>query len=140
MPHLSSRAMEWAKGPGDAPLDGSVRTESAPSSREGEIIMTEATQVSGVFGNHGERAATPQPSISPKRRRGCGIWSTPWRSSCWRRRAISSPRPSVDARLTGYIRFAHLTIGSLGRVYWAFAGNAYARLIFALPLWNPKWV
>jgi Ni,Fe-hydrogenase I cytochrome b subunit len=33
-----------------------------------------------------------------------------------------------------------LTIGSLGRVYWAFAGNAYARLIFALPLWNPKWV
>lgn len=54
---------------------------------------------------------------------------------------IGSPLPSMpgeasDNYLMGYIRFAHFAaayiflIGFIGRIYWAFAGNAHARQIF----------
>ena len=45
----------------------------------------------------------------------------------------------------GYIRFAHfaagwiLTIGFMGRIYWAFVGNHHARQLFYIPVWNIHW-
>jgi Ni,Fe-hydrogenase I cytochrome b subunit len=50
------------------------------------------------------------------------------------------PRPARARRA----HFAHFSSGYLlaadllGRIYWVVAGNAYARQIFTLPLWNPK--
>lgn len=52
--------------------------------------------------------------------------------------------------LMGYIRFAHfaagyvLAVGLLGRIYWAFVGNWYARELFWVPLfqwayWQDVW-
>ncbi|WP_139559225.1 Ni/Fe-hydrogenase, b-type cytochrome subunit [Methylotetracoccus oryzae] len=47
--------------------------------------------------------------------------------------------------LMGYIRFAHFAAAYvfaaafLGRVYWAFAGNPYARELFVLPVANRAW-
>ncbi|MEM8836490.1 MAG: Ni/Fe-hydrogenase, b-type cytochrome subunit [Pseudomonadota bacterium] len=61
---------------------------------------------------------------------------------------IGSPLPSMqigeatDQFVFGYIRFAHfaagwiLTIGFLGRIYWAFAGNHHARQLFYFPFWR----
>ena len=60
---------------------------------------------------------------------------------------IASPLPSMGGEasenyLLGYIRFAHFAagyifaVGLLGRIYWAFAGNEYARQVFTLPLTN----
>lgn len=60
---------------------------------------------------------------------------------------IGSPLPTMpgeasDHFLMGYIRFAHFTagylfaVGLLGRIYWAFVGNHYARELFTLPLTN----
>jgi Ni/Fe-hydrogenase 1 B-type cytochrome subunit len=60
---------------------------------------------------------------------------------------IGSPLPTQpgeasDHYLMGYIRFAHfaagyvLAVGLLGRVYWAIVGNAHARELFTLPLFN----
>jgi len=58
---------------------------------------------------------------------------------------IGTPLPTMpgeasDNFLMGYIRFAHfaaayiLTVGFLGRIYWAFAGNRHARQLFIPPL------
>lgn len=50
-----------------------------------------------------------------------------------------------DNFLFGYIRFTHFaagyifTVGLLGRVYWAFAGNEHAAHLFHLPLTDRKW-
>lgn len=64
---------------------------------------------------------------------------------------IGSPPPSMQiAEAThqfvfGYIRFAHfaagmvLTVGFLGRIYWAFVGNHHARQLFRLPILNKHW-
>lgn len=64
---------------------------------------------------------------------------------------IGSPPPSVgqheayDQFLFGYIRFAHfaagmiLTVGFLGRIYWAIFGNHHARQLFYLPVLNGHW-
>jgi Ni/Fe-hydrogenase 1 B-type cytochrome subunit len=63
---------------------------------------------------------------------------------------IGSPLPTMpgeasDHYLMGYIRFAHfsagyvLTIGFIGRVYWAFAGNRHAHQLFVLPLRRRAW-
>lgn len=64
---------------------------------------------------------------------------------------IGSPPPSVgqheayDQFLFGYIRFAHfaagmiLTVGFLGRIYWAVFGNHHARQLFYLPVLNGHW-
>ena len=61
---------------------------------------------------------------------------------------IGSPLPSMqigeatDQFVFGYIRFAHfaagwvLTIGFLGRIYWAFFGNHHARQLFYVPFWS----
>ncbi len=61
---------------------------------------------------------------------------------------IGSPLPSMqigeatDQFVFGYIRFAHfaagwvLTIGFLGRIYWAFFGNHHARQMFYVPFWK----
>jgi Ni/Fe-hydrogenase 1 B-type cytochrome subunit len=61
---------------------------------------------------------------------------------------IGSPPPSMQiAEAThqfvfGYIRFAHfaagmiLTLGFLGRIYWAFVGNHHARQLFYVPFWK----
>ncbi|MDP4300280.1 Ni/Fe-hydrogenase, b-type cytochrome subunit [Leptothrix discophora] len=58
---------------------------------------------------------------------------------------IGAPLPTMpgeasDHFLMGYIRFAHfasgyvLAVGLLGRIYWAFVGNAHARELFTLPV------
>jgi len=65
---------------------------------------------------------------------------------------IASPLPSTpgeasDNYLLGYIRFAHFaaayvfTIFLLVRIYWVFAGNKFAREIFAVPrsMLKPSW-
>ncbi|ALV27888.1 Ni/Fe-hydrogenase, b-type cytochrome subunit [Pannonibacter sp. Q-1] len=64
---------------------------------------------------------------------------------------IGSPPPSAgqheayDQFLFGYIRFAHfaagmiLTVGFLGRIYWAIFGNHHARQLFYLPVLNGHW-
>ncbi len=63
---------------------------------------------------------------------------------------IGSPPPSQPGEasasfLFGYIRFAHfaagyvLLAGFLGRIYWAFVGNAHARQLFKLPVFNAAW-
>ncbi len=68
---------------------------------------------------------------------------------------IGSPLPTMpgeafDTFVLGYIRFAHfaagyvLAIGFLFRIYWAFAGNRYARQLFAPPVfraefWDGVW-
>ena len=64
---------------------------------------------------------------------------------------IGSPPPSVGQHeaynqfIFGYIRFAHfaagmiLTVGFLGRAYWAVIGNHHARQLFYLPVWNGHW-
>ncbi len=60
---------------------------------------------------------------------------------------IGSPPPSVtgeasDHFIMGYIRFAHfvagyvMAIGLIGRTYWAFAGNYYARELYWVPLFQ----
>lgn len=60
------------------------------------------------------------------------------------------PGEAIDNYLMGYIRFAHftagyiVTIGFLGRIYWAFVGNHHARELFLLPLlsrkfWREAW-
>ncbi|QSA97331.1 Ni/Fe-hydrogenase, b-type cytochrome subunit [Methylococcus sp. EFPC2] len=47
--------------------------------------------------------------------------------------------------LMGYIRFAHFAAAYvfaaafLGRIYWAFAGNRYARELFVLPVTDKTW-
>jgi Ni/Fe-hydrogenase 1 B-type cytochrome subunit len=65
---------------------------------------------------------------------------------------IANPLASVggeasDHFMMGYIRFAHfaagyiLAIGLLFRIYWAYAGNEYARQLFLPPLFTQKfWV
>lgn len=65
---------------------------------------------------------------------------------------IANPLASVsgeasDHFVMGYIRFAHfaagyiLAIGLLFRIYWAYAGNEYARQLFLPPLLTQKfWV
>jgi len=109
--------------------------------------MTEATQVHGVLDSHGERAARCKRSMSMKRPCGCGIGSMLWRSSCWRRRAISSPRPAVDAG-RGERQFPHGYIASRispRAMCWrsvcsgasiGLRRQRYARQIFTLPLWT----
>lgn len=64
---------------------------------------------------------------------------------------IGAPPPSMgvgeasDHFLFGYIRFAHfaagmvLTVGFLGRAYWAAVGNHHARQMFWLPLLDGHW-
>ncbi|SHF36687.1 Ni/Fe-hydrogenase 1 B-type cytochrome subunit [Ruegeria intermedia] len=64
---------------------------------------------------------------------------------------IGAPPPSMQIGeathqfVFGYIRFAHfaagliLTMGFLGRIYWAFVGNHHSRQLFRLPLWNRHW-
>ncbi|WP_417249138.1 Ni/Fe-hydrogenase, b-type cytochrome subunit [Celeribacter sp.] len=61
---------------------------------------------------------------------------------------IGSPPPSMQiAEAThqfvfGYIRFAHfaagmiLTVGFLGRMYWAIFGNHHSRQLFYIPFWR----
>ena len=64
---------------------------------------------------------------------------------------IANPLPSMQIdeathQFTfGYIRYAHfaaamvVTLGFLGRIYWAFVGNHHARQMFVLPVWNRHW-
>jgi Ni/Fe-hydrogenase 1 B-type cytochrome subunit len=64
---------------------------------------------------------------------------------------IASPLPSMqigeatDQFVFGYIRFAHfaaamvMTVGFLGRAYWAIFGNHHARQLFTLPLLKAHW-
>lgn len=63
---------------------------------------------------------------------------------------IGAPPPSMQIGeatqqfVFGYIRFAHfaagmvLTIGFLGRIWWAFLGNHHARQLFYVPVWKPE--
>ncbi|SMX30682.1 Ni/Fe-hydrogenase, b-type cytochrome subunit [Actibacterium lipolyticum] len=64
---------------------------------------------------------------------------------------IGSPPPSMQIAeanyqfVFGYIRFAHfaagliMTVGFLGRAYWAIFGNHHARQMFYLPIFKVEW-
>lgn len=64
---------------------------------------------------------------------------------------IGSPPPSMQIAeaahqfVFGYIRFTHfaagliLTVGFLGRAYWAIVGNHHARQMFYLPVLSSHW-
>lgn len=64
---------------------------------------------------------------------------------------IGSPPPSMQIAeaaeqfVFGYIRFAHfaagfvLTLGFLGRIYWAFFGNHHSRQLFYVPFWQASY-
>ncbi|TXT38738.1 MAG: Ni/Fe-hydrogenase 1 B-type cytochrome subunit [Comamonadaceae bacterium] len=63
---------------------------------------------------------------------------------------IGSPLPTMpgeasDHFLMGYIRFAHfsaayiLTIGLLGRSYWALVGNHHARELYSVPIFQREY-
>ncbi len=63
---------------------------------------------------------------------------------------IANPLPSLsgeasDHFLMGNIRLIHFisayvfAIGFAVRIYWAFAGNRYAREVFYLPVWRKEW-
>ncbi len=58
------------------------------------------------------------------------------------------PVPEGEASahfVMGYVRFAHFASGYvfaialIGRVYWAFAGNRFARQLFGVPIFNRRW-
>ena len=60
---------------------------------------------------------------------------------------IASPPASLSGEASahfqmGYIRFAHFAAGQvmaaafLGRIYWAFVGNAHAKQLFYVPFWR----
>lgn len=57
----------------------------------------------------------------------------------------TTPGEASENFLMGYIRFAHFAaayvfaVGFLGRLYWAFAGNRYARELFVLPITDRTW-
>jgi Ni/Fe-hydrogenase 1 B-type cytochrome subunit len=57
----------------------------------------------------------------------------------------TTPGEASENFLMGYIRFAHFAaayvfaVAFLGRLYWAFAGNAYARELFVLPFADRTW-
>ena len=54
------------------------------------------------------------------------------------------PGEAIDNYLMGYIRFAHftagyiVTIGFIGRIYWAFVGNSHSRELFLPKLFSGK--
>lgn len=63
---------------------------------------------------------------------------------------IGNPLPTLsgeasDHYLMGWIRFWHFaaayifTIGLLGRIYWAFAGNRFSKEMFYIPVWKLSW-
>lgn len=106
--------------------------------------------------------ATAEDLDSIRRRTSVYVYETPVRLWHWINALaiivlcatgwfIGSPPPSMQiAEAThqfvfGYIRFAHfaagmiLTVGFLGRIYWAFVGNHHAKQMFVLPVWNRHW-
>ncbi|MDR0457500.1 MAG: Ni/Fe-hydrogenase, b-type cytochrome subunit [Burkholderiaceae bacterium] len=63
---------------------------------------------------------------------------------------IGKPLPTLSGEasahfLMGYIRFAHFAaayvfgLGLIWRIIWAVLGNAYARELFIVPVWDPQW-
>ncbi len=63
---------------------------------------------------------------------------------------IGSPLPTQPGEasasfLMGYIRFAHFSaayvfsIGLIGRICWAFVGNAHAKQLFTIPVFRMQW-
>jgi len=63
---------------------------------------------------------------------------------------IANPLPSLggeasDHFMMGNIRFIHFVagyvfaVGFAVRIYWAFVGNTYSRLLFIVPIWRPRW-
>ncbi|MEM1381951.1 MAG: Ni/Fe-hydrogenase, b-type cytochrome subunit [Pseudomonadota bacterium] len=106
--------------------------------------------------------ASPEDLRSASRQTSVYVYEVPVRLWHWINAAaiivlcvtgylIGSPPPTMDiAEATyqfvfGYIRFAHfaagwiLTIGFLGRIYWAIFGNHHARQLFYLPIFNGSW-
>lgn len=89
------------------------------------------------------------------------VWEVPVRTWHWVNAAcivalavtgflIGRPPPSVPGEasqhyVVGYIRFVHFAagygvgVGFLMRLYWAFAGNKYARQMFTLPVTDRQW-
>ena len=114
--------------------------------------MTDTAEASGILDSHGEKAENLQTFY---------VYEAPVRIWHWvNALAIvilavtgyfiatplwSTPGEASANFLMGYIRFAHfsagyvLAIGLIGRLYWAFVGNPYARQIFTLPVFDRKW-
>ena len=110
----------------------------------------------------GEEDADEEDLRSARRQTSVYVYEAPVRIWHWVNAAaitvlcvtgylIASPLPSMqigeatDQFVFGYIRFAHfaaamvLTVGFLGRAYWAIVGNHHARQLFTLPLLKAHW-
>jgi Ni/Fe-hydrogenase 1 B-type cytochrome subunit len=114
--------------------------------------MTQISDLKGALDARGELAAFRQTVY---------VYETPVRIWHWINALaitvlcvtgylIGSPPHSVPGEasasfLMGYIRFFHfasgyvVAAGLLGRLYWAFVGNRYARQIFWPPVWDRLW-
>ena len=113
--------------------------------------MTELTQTGDIVDSHGEKAVV---------RRTVYVYQAPVRIWHWVNALamlilfvtgylIASPPASLTGEASahfqmGYIRFAHFSAGQImaiffvGRIYWAFVGNANARQLFYIPFWQPE--
>jgi Ni/Fe-hydrogenase 1 B-type cytochrome subunit len=111
--------------------------------------MTELTQIADIEDSAGERAVA---------RRTVYVYQAPVRIWHWVNALamlilfitgylIASPPASLTGEASahfqmGYIRFTHFAAGQimavcfLGRIYWAFVGNAHASQIFYIPFWK----
>ena len=110
----------------------------------------------------GEEDADDEDLRSARRQTSVYVYEAPVRIWHWVNAAaitvlcvtgylIASPLPSMqigeatDQFVFGYVRFAHfaaamvLTVGFLGRAYWAIFGNHHARQLFTLPLLKAHW-
>lgn len=137
----------------DTTDDEPIRSTSIHEVRPGLDILP----VSRLTGD-----ATEQDLDSIRRRTSVYVYEAPVRLWHWVNAAailvlcvtgylIANPLPSMQMgeathQFTfGYIRFAHfaaafiMTIGFLGRIYWALVGNHHAKQLFVLPVWNMHW-
>jgi Ni/Fe-hydrogenase 1 B-type cytochrome subunit len=115
-------------------------------------MATQSTNVPGLD-------ASPEDLATASRQTSVYVYEAPVRIWHWVNAAailvlivtgyfIGSPPPTMiigeayEQFVFGYIRFAHfaagmvLTIGFLGRIYWAFFGNHHARQMFYVPFWS----
>lgn len=101
----------------------------------------------------------PEDIATVRRQTSVYVYETPVRLWHWVNAAailvlcftgyfIGQPPPTMmigeatEQFVFGYIRFAHfaagmiLTVGFLGRIWWAFLGNHHARQMFYIPVWS----
>ena len=124
--------------------------------------MTDATDLSGSKQNSAETDFFSDGSANERQAQfAVYVYQSPIRAWHWANMFcililcvsgyfIGSPLPTLsgeasDHFLMGYIRFAHFAAGQvlvvlfLGRIFFAFSGNQYAKELFFLPVYRKKW-